>query len=125
MSFTAALAAMSVKVPLPLLRYNRFACWAFGTKMSRSPSPSKSASAGARPSLTLPTPAAAVTSANITGVAVTTVDHTPVPKPFTAATRRSYAVPFTRPVTVADVVVEVPSANVVHVPDGLVRNCTT
>ena len=40
--------------------------------------------------------------------------YEPVPTAFTAATRNTYAVPFDNPVTVADAVVEVPSANVVH-----------
>lgn len=43
------------------------------------------------------------------------LENTPVPIVFTAATLKTYAVPFERPVTVVEVVVEVPSANVVHV----------
>ena len=39
----------------------------------------------------------------------------PVPTSFTAATLKMYAVPFESPVTVADVDVEVPSANGVQV----------
>jgi hypothetical protein len=35
--------------------------------------------------------------------------------PFTAATRKTYAVPLVNPVTVAVVAVDVPSANVVQV----------
>jgi hypothetical protein len=37
------------------------------------------------------------------------------PTPFTVVVRNAYVVEFERPVTVADVVVEVPSANVVQV----------
>ena len=42
------------------------------------------------------------------------VEYEPVPRLFEAATRNTYAVPFVSPVTVADVDVDVPSANVVH-----------
>jgi hypothetical protein len=48
-----------------------------------------------------------------------------VPTPFTAATRNTYAVPLVRPVTVAEVDVEVPSLNVVHVEPLLLLNWTT
>jgi hypothetical protein len=43
------------------------------------------------------------------------VDHAPWPAPFTAATRNTYAVPLFKEVTVALVVAEVSSLNVVHV----------
>ena len=48
---------------------------------------------------------------------VTELDEavTPVPTAFVALTRNVYAVPFVKPVTVAEAVVEVPSANTVHV----------
>jgi hypothetical protein len=59
------------------------------------------------------------------GVLVTAVEYAPVPAAFTAATRKSYAVPFTSPVTTAVVPVDVPSANGTHKPDGLSRYCTT
>ena len=39
----------------------------------------------------------------------------PVPTAFVALTRNVYAVPFVKPVTVAEAVVEVPSANTVYV----------
>ena len=39
------------------------------------------------------------------------------PIKFFAVTRNSYELPAVRPVTVADVVVETPSENVVHVPE--------
>ena len=39
----------------------------------------------------------------------------PVPTAFVALTRNVYAVPFVKPVTVAEAVVDVPSANTVHV----------
>ena len=42
------------------------------------------------------------------------LEYEPVPTALTAATRKTYAVPFERPVTVVEVAVEVPSANVVH-----------
>jgi hypothetical protein len=41
---------------------------------------------------------------------------------FTAATLKTYAVPFERPVTVVEVAVEVPSANVVHEEPALLEN---
>jgi hypothetical protein len=40
----------------------------------------------------------------------------PVPAEFTAETRKLYEVPLVRPVTVAEVFVEVPSAKVAHEP---------
>jgi hypothetical protein len=48
-----------------------------------------------------------------------------VPAAFTAATRNVYAVPFVRPVTVAEVAVVVPSENVVHEEPELLEYCTT
>jgi hypothetical protein len=42
-------------------------------------------------------------------------DEEPVPAALTAETRKVYVVECDRPVTVVDAVVEVPSANVVHV----------
>jgi hypothetical protein len=51
--------------------------------------------------------------------------YAPVPTPFTAATRNTYAVPLVSPVTVAEVAVDVPSLNVVHVDPLLLLNCTT
>jgi hypothetical protein len=51
-------------------------------------------------------------------VAVATLavaDAVPIPATFTADTLNVYVVECDSPVTVADVVVEVPSANVVHV----------
>ena len=48
------------------------------------------------------------------GVADATADTGPVPAELTALIRNWYAVPFVRPVTVADVVVLVPSLNVLH-----------
>ena len=47
--------------------------------------------------------------------ALLVADAVPVPTMFTAETRNVYVVECDRPVTVVDVVVEVPSANVVHV----------
>jgi hypothetical protein len=44
----------------------------------------------------------------------TEVAYEPVPTLLVAATRKMYVVPFVKPVTVADVAVEVPSANVVQ-----------
>lgn len=41
-------------------------------------------------------------------------EYEPVPTELLAATRNTYAVPFDNPVTVVDVEVDVPSANVVH-----------
>ena len=51
----------------------------------------------------------------LTVVALTVAEGVPVPAAFTAATLNVYVVPVLSPVTVADVAVEVPSANVVHV----------
>ena len=48
------------------------------------------------------------------GVADITVDTEPIPAELAAVIRNWYAVPFARPVTVADVVVLVPSLNVLH-----------
>ena len=50
----------------------------------------------------------------VRGVTEDDVPVAPVPAVFVALTRNVYAVPFTKPVTVAEVVVDVPSANVVH-----------
>ena len=46
---------------------------------------------------------------------LTVVEAGPVPARLTAETLNVYVVPFDSPVTVVDAVVEVPSANVVHV----------
>ena len=43
---------------------------------------------------------------------------------FFAVTRNSYALPALKPVTVAEVVVDTPSVNVVHVPDEATRYST-
>ena len=43
------------------------------------------------------------------------VETVPVPAALVALTRNVYAVPFVKPVTVADAVVDVPSANTVYV----------
>jgi hypothetical protein len=51
--------------------------------------------------------------------------YAPVPTAFTAATRKTYAVPLVRPVTVALVAADVPSENVVHVDPLSLENCTT
>jgi hypothetical protein len=51
--------------------------------------------------------------------------YAPVPTPFTAATRNTYAVPLVSPVTVAPVLLDVPSENVVHVEPLLLEYCTT
>jgi hypothetical protein len=53
------------------------------------------------------------------------VEYAPVPTPFTAATRNVYAVPLVSPVTVAEVAVDVPSENVVHVEPLFDEYCTT
>ena len=50
----------------------------------------------------------------VRGVADVVVDAAPVPAALTAETRNVYAVPLVRPVTVADVTVDVASLNVVH-----------
>ena len=44
-------------------------------------------------------------------------DESELPIIFFAVTRNSYAFPAINPVTVADVAVDVPSANVAHVPE--------
>ena len=56
--------------------------------------------------------------------AAETVDVAPVPAVFVALTRNVYDVPFAKPVTVALVVVDVPSANTVHAPPAG-KNSTT
>ena len=50
----------------------------------------------------------------VRGVTDPDVAVAPVPIVFTALTRNVYAVPFTKPVTVALAAVDVPSANVAH-----------
>jgi hypothetical protein len=50
--------------------------------------------------------------------------YAPVPTLLIAATRKTYAVPFVSPVTVALVAVDVPSAKVVHVEPLLLENST-
>jgi hypothetical protein len=50
--------------------------------------------------------------------------YVPTAAPLTAATLKTYAVPFVKLVTVADVVVDVPSANVVHVEPESLLYCT-
>ena len=52
------------------------------------------------------------------------VETVPVPAALVALTRNVYAVPFVKPVTVVEAVVDVPSANVVHVVP-FVDNSTT
>jgi hypothetical protein len=52
-------------------------------------------------------------------------EYAPVPTPFTAATRKVYAVPLVRPVTAAEVAVDVPSETVVHVEPLLLLYCKT
>jgi len=47
-----------------------------------------------------------------------------VPPEFTALTRNEYVTPFVSPVTVADVAVETPSANVDHVDPLFDENST-
>jgi hypothetical protein len=51
--------------------------------------------------------------------------YAPVPTAFTAATRKTYAVPLVSPVTVALVAVDVASANVVHVLPLSLETCKT
>ena len=51
------------------------------------------------------------------------VETVPVPATFDALTRNVYAVPFAKPVTVAEAVVDVPSANTAHDTPSL--NSTT
>ena len=66
----------------------------------------------------------AVTGA--TGVtAADAVEYAPVPALFTAATRKTYAVPLVSPVTVAEVFGLVPSLKVVHVLPLLLLYWTT
>jgi hypothetical protein len=60
-----------------------------------------------------------------TGVPLAVLLYAPVPAELTAATRNTYAVPLVRPVTVALVAVDVPSANVLHVEPESLENCTT
>ena len=55
------------------------------------------------------------TPGTVTGVAVAVALALPCPAEFTAETLKSYEEPFVRPVTVVDVAVETPSANVDHV----------
>ncbi len=56
----------------------------------------------------------------VAGVAASdSVEYEPVPATLTAATWNTYDVPFVRPVTVAEVKVDVPSANVDHVEPQL------
>ena len=52
----------------------------------------------------------------VAGVAEAVPDAEPVPAALVADTRKLYDVPLVRPVTVAEVDVEVPSENVVHEP---------
>ena len=61
----------------------------------------------------------------VTGItADDAVDVAPVPAALVALTRNVYAVPFVKPVTVADAEVEVPSANTVYVEPS-VEDSTT
>ena len=53
------------------------------------------------------------------------VDATPVPTEFCALTRKMYCVPFVRPVTEADVELDVPSLNVVQVEPAFVEYSMT
>ena len=46
------------------------------------------------------------------------------PIKFLAVTRNSYELPALKPVTIAEVVVDTPSVNVVHVPDEATRYST-
>ena len=52
------------------------------------------------------------------------VDQEPDPTKFAAFTRNKYDVPFVSPVTVADVEVDTPSVNVVHVEPLSEEYCT-
>jgi hypothetical protein len=61
----------------------------------------------------------------VRGVADTVAENTPWPAALTAATRNEYSVPFARPVTVADVTAEAPSANVDHDEPPSDENSTT
>ena len=62
-------------------------------------------------------------SGTVRGVTADDVPVAPVPAVFVALTRNVYGLPFTKPVTVAEVVVDVPSANVAHDTPSL--NSTT
>ena len=53
------------------------------------------------------------------------VDGAPSPTSVFASTRNTYAVPFVRPVTVADVAADTSSANVTHELPLLLLYCTT
>ena len=69
---------------------------------------------------TLPPPAEPANDVGVPGVVAGVTDaefdeYEPVPRALVAATLNRYAVPLVSPVTVADVDVDVPSANVVHV----------
>ena len=57
------------------------------------------------------------------GVADAVVEYEPVPIRFTAATWKSYPTPLVRPVTVAPVEEDVPSAKVFHAPGPDVVRC--
>ena len=59
----------------------------------------------------------------VLGVTADDVPVAPVPAVLVALTRNVYAVPFAKPVTVAEAVVEVPSANTAHDTPSL--NSTT
>jgi hypothetical protein len=80
-----------------------------------------------------PTPDAGATTAVtdcgapgfVRGVADTVADVAPVPPALFAATRKRYSVPLVRPVTVTDVAVDVPSANVDHDAPPLDEYATT
>ena len=61
----------------------------------------------------------------VAGVTEDDVAVAPVPKAFVALTRNVYAVPFVRPVTVAEAAVDTPSVNVVHVVPELDEYRTT
>ena len=56
---------------------------------------------------------------------VTELEDAELPRPtaLIAVTRNVYAVPFVKPVTVVEVVADVPSANIVHV-DPFIENST-
>jgi len=49
----------------------------------------------------------------------------PVPTTLTAATRNEYLLPFVKPVTIADVAFDTPSANVVHLAPASVLTWMT
>jgi hypothetical protein len=61
----------------------------------------------------------------VRGVADAVVEAAPVPAAFTADTRNVYSVPLARPVTVADVTVDVPSAKMVQLVPPLEEYSTT